>query len=109
FHIETQTLKNKFLFIKEGPKHKLELVTTNQEPVAVLKTGKKKTDARVEEINLAEKVGVNGYKAGGNKLCEKDLLEITVEEKEEEQEATPEVQEQAGTKKDQGDDSPTLF
>ncbi len=110
FHIETQTLKNKFLFIKEGPKHKLELVTTVQEPIALLKTGKKKSEAREEEVNLAEKVGVSGYKAVGNKLCEKDLLEITVAEPAEAPE--PEAEEekgQAAAKKESTDDSPTLF
>ncbi len=90
FHIETQTLKSKFLFIKEGNKNKLELVTTIAEPIATLLIGKKKSDAKEEVVNLAEKVSVSGWKAVGNKLAEKDLLSITlaipeeVEEKEEE-------------------------
>jgi topoisomerase-4 subunit A len=111
FHIETQTLKSKFLFIKEGPKNKLELVTTDQEPVVTLKLGKKKSDAREEVVDLAEKVGVSGWKAVGNKLCDKDLLEIIFEEKEPEPEEDKEHKEEPSTHKnnDGNDDAPTLF
>jgi topoisomerase-4 subunit A len=111
FHIETQTLKSKFLFIKEGPKNKLELVTTDQEPVVTLKLGKKKADAREEVVDLAEKVGVSGWKAVGNKLCDKDLLEIIFEEKEPEPEEDKEQKEEHPTHKnnDGNDDAPTLF
>lgn len=111
FHIETQTLKSKFLFIKEGPKNKLELVTTDQEPVVTLKLGKKKSDAREEIVDLAEKVGVSGWKAVGNKLCDKDLLEIIFEEKEPEpEEDKTQKEEHSGHKNNDGnDDAPTLF
>lgn len=78
FHIETQTLKSKFLFIKEGNKNKLELVTTIAAPIATLLFGKKKSDAKEEVVNLAEKVSISGWKALGNKLAEKDLLSITL-------------------------------
>ncbi len=83
FHIETQTLKSKFLFIKEGAKNKLELVTTEKEPVVTLRTGKKKSDLQEEVVSLTEKVGVSGWKALGNKLVGKELQEIIYEEKEE--------------------------
>lgn len=111
FHIETQTLKSKFLFIKEGPKNKLELVTTDQEPVVTLKLGKKKSDAREEVVDLAEKVGVSGWKAVGNKLCDKDLLEIVFDEKEAEPEEDKEQKdEHPASKNNEGsDDAPTLF
>jgi topoisomerase-4 subunit A len=111
FHIETQTLKSKFLFIKEGAKNKLELVTTDQEPVVTLKLGKKKSDAREEVVDLTEKVSVSGWKAVGNKLCDKDLLEIIYEEKEPE----PDKDESAAEdvphkeKRENNDDAPTLF
>ncbi|MFA6057122.1 MAG: DNA gyrase/topoisomerase IV subunit A [Taibaiella sp.] len=111
FHIETQTLKSKFLFIKEGLKNKLELVTTDQEPVVTLKLGKKKSDAREEVVDLAEKVGVSGWKAVGNKLCDKDLLEIIFEEKEPEPEEDKNQKEEHPPHKnnDGNDDAPTLF
>lgn len=111
FHIETQTLKSKFLFIKEGPKNKLELVTTDQEPVVTLKLGKKKSDAREEVVDLTEKVGVSGWKAVGNKLCDKDLLEIIFEEKEPEPEEDKNQKGEHPTHKnnDGNDDAPTLF
>lgn len=109
FHIETQTLKSKFLFIKEGAKNKLELVTTDQHPVVTLKLGKKKSDAREEVVDLTEKVGVSGWKAVGNKLSEKDLLEVIFEEKEEEPEAGSKEGGGGHKSNDIQDEAPTLF
>ena len=40
FKIETTTLKSRFLFIKEGKDNRLELVTTEEEPVLSVKTGR---------------------------------------------------------------------
>jgi topoisomerase-4 subunit A len=108
FHIETQTLKSKFLFIKEGAKNKLELVTTDQHPIVVLRTGKKKSEAREETVDLTERVGVSGWKAVGNKLCEKDLLEIIFDEKEEEPEE-PEQKSEESSGHNDADAAPTLF
>ncbi|WP_118950648.1 DNA gyrase/topoisomerase IV subunit A [Taibaiella helva] len=109
FHIETQTLKSKFLFIKEGPKNKLELVTTDPHPIVTLRLGKKKADAREEMVDLTEKVNVSGWKAVGNKLSDKDLLDILFEEKEEEPETESKVEEAGPREADQHDDAPTLF
>ncbi len=109
FHIETQTLKSKFLFIKEGPKNKLELVTTDQHPIVTLKLGKKKSDAREEVVDLTEKVSVSGWKAVGNKLSEKDLLEIIFEEKEEEVEMEPKEEDNERKEQDSSEEAPTLF
>lgn len=109
FHIETQTLKSKFLFIKEGPKNKLELITTDQHPIVTLKLGKKKSDAREEVVDLTERVGVSGWKAMGNKLSDKDLLEIIFEEKEEEPEAETGNESPEAHDTDTGGEAPTLF
>ena len=109
YHIETQTLKSKFLFIKEGAKNKLELVTTEQHPIITLKTGKKKTEAKTEVVDLTEKVGVSGWKAVGNKLCEKDLLEIIFEEKEESPEEEAKEDEVKRNTTEGEDIPPTLF
>ncbi|MEN9458761.1 MAG: hypothetical protein RL135_1351, partial [Bacteroidota bacterium] len=40
FKIETTTLKTQFVFIKEGKDNRLEAVTTEQEPILVVQTGK---------------------------------------------------------------------
>jgi len=109
FHIETQTLKSKFLFIKEGAKNKLELVTTDPHPIVTLRLGKKKADAREEVVDLTEKVNVSGWKAVGNKLSDKDLLDILFEEKEEEPETESKAEEAGPREADQHDDAPTLF
>ena len=76
FMIETQTLKNKFLFIKEGENNRLEFVTTSADPLVLLRSGKKKADMTEEEYSLAENVEVTGWKTVGTKLQVPDLKEI---------------------------------
>jgi topoisomerase-4 subunit A len=78
FHVETQTLGQKFTFIREGKNNRLELVTTREHPVALMITGKKKSDAKKEEVDLAAKVDVAGWKAVGNRLTSSGLLELTL-------------------------------
>ena len=76
FMIETQTLKNKFLFRKEGENKRLEFVTTSADPLVLLRSGKKKADMTEEEYSLAENVEVTGWKTVGTKLQVPDLKEI---------------------------------
>jgi topoisomerase-4 subunit A len=76
FHIETQTLKNRFLFIKEGDGNFLDFVTLQDEPVVILKSGKKKTDMVQEEVALASVVDVAGWKSVGKKVAGAELVEI---------------------------------
>ena len=78
FKIETLTLNTKFQFIKEGEGNYLEWITSNGAPIVKLKTGKKKYLPSEQIINLEEFVDVMGWKAIGTKLCEKDLLEISL-------------------------------
>jgi topoisomerase-4 subunit A len=76
FMIETQTLKNKFLFIKEGENNRLEFVTTSADPLVLLRSGKKKAEMKEEEYSLAENIEVTGWKTVGTKLQVADLKEI---------------------------------
>lgn len=93
FKIESQTLKNKYLFIKEGDNNYLELVTTIASPVIILKTGKKKSDLVEETMILDEAIDVTGWRTVGTKIGDKTLKEISIQEN-----------------KEQGDDdAPTLF
>ncbi len=78
FHIETQTLNQPFLFIKEGSRNHLELATTDPHPRAVMITGKKKSDAKKQEVDLASIVEVAGWKAVGNKLTSENLMSLEV-------------------------------
>ena len=78
FKIETQTIGTSFKFIKEGEGNYLEWVTAQSAPVIKLKTGKKKYLPSEQIIRLEEWVDVMGWKAVGTKLCDKDLLEITL-------------------------------
>lgn len=76
FLIESQTLKNKYLFIKEGEGNRLELVTTHPEPVVLLKIGKKKTEQTEEELALHEKIDITGWKTVGTRIAGADLREV---------------------------------
>ena len=76
FHIETQTLKNRFLFIKEGDGNFLKFITTENEPVAILRSGKKKSEQTEQELALADLVDVQGWKSVGKKIAGTELAEI---------------------------------
>lgn len=78
FKIETLTLNTRFQFIREGEGNYLEWITSQPAPQIKLKTGKKKYLPSEQTINLEEFVDVMGWKAVGNRLCDKDLLEITL-------------------------------
>ena len=67
FKVETTTLNNKFLLIKEGDGNRLELVTLHAEPVAVIRSGRG-AQAKTQKIKIAAFVEVMGWKAVGSKL-----------------------------------------
>lgn len=69
FKIETTTLHNKFLFIKEGAKNYLEAVTTDPQPVLLIKTGRG-TQAREQKMKINALVDVTGWKTVGSKLID---------------------------------------
>jgi len=87
FKIETLTLNTKFHFIKDGAGNYLEWVTSNQTPIIKLKTGKKKYLPSEQTINLTDFADVTGWKAIGTKLCDKDLLEVSLVNDENEDES----------------------
>jgi topoisomerase-4 subunit A len=69
FRIETSSLKNKFMFIKEGEGNYVEAVTTDEEPVLAMQSGKG-TQIRNAKIKLAKVAEVMGWKAVGAKLTD---------------------------------------
>ncbi len=83
FKVEAMTLKNKYLFIKDGEGNYLELVTTKQDPVLVLKTGKKKSDLTEEIMAAGEHIDVTGWRTVGTKIGDNMLKEISLEEQDE--------------------------
>ncbi|UYQ94789.1 DNA gyrase/topoisomerase IV subunit A [Chitinophaga horti] len=87
FKIETLTMNNKFSFIKEGAKNYLELVTTQAEPVVLIKTGKKR-DPEEEEVALHEYLEVTGWRTVGTRIAGEDFIsvELLTEDEEEETE-----------------------
>src|SRR5690606_34266045 len=59
FKVETTTLKNKFLFIREGAGNRMEIVTTEKDPVVLISSGRG-TQARTSKVKLAGFVEVMG-------------------------------------------------
>ncbi|WP_207493887.1 DNA gyrase/topoisomerase IV subunit A [Aridibaculum aurantiacum] len=85
FRIETSSIKSKFLFIKEGKNNRLEAVTTDQEPVLILHTGKG-AQATTQRIQIAGFIEVMGWKAAGNKLTDYNkTVEMEWEQKQNEE------------------------
>ncbi|MBA2746877.1 MAG: DNA gyrase/topoisomerase IV subunit A, partial [Flavisolibacter sp.] len=57
FRIETNTLRSKFLFIKEGKNNLLEAVSTEEEPILIVQSGKG-TQIRSAKFKIAKMVDV---------------------------------------------------
>lgn len=90
FKVETTTLKTNFQFIREAKDNYLELVSTADDPVLFMKTGKGLT-ARLEKLRVANLVDVMGWKAVGNKLVDKKAIEFSWESADLEQTAQGEL------------------
>lgn len=69
FKIETTTLHNKFLFIKEGKENRVVAVTTEEEPILGVQSGKGAL-VRKAKFKIARMVEVMGWKAAGAKLVD---------------------------------------
>ncbi|HUZ61376.1 MAG TPA: DNA gyrase/topoisomerase IV subunit A [Hanamia sp.] len=69
FKIETNTLNSKFLFIKEGKGNRLLKVTTADEPILAMQSGRG-TQIRRAKIKLHKVVDIMGWRAIGNKLTD---------------------------------------
>ena len=92
FKVETTTLNNKFLFIKEGDGNRLEAVTLHPEPVVVIKSGRG-AQARTQKIKIAGFVEVMGWKAVGSKLFDyAKSVEVEWGHKEEAKEQPPQTE-----------------
>ncbi|HEV3326402.1 MAG TPA: DNA gyrase/topoisomerase IV subunit A, partial [Puia sp.] len=92
FKIETTTLNNKFLFIKEGEGNRLEVVTLHDAPVVVIKSGRG-AQARTQKIKIAGFVEVMGWRAVGSKLFDyAKSVELEWGHKEEAKEQPPQTE-----------------
>lgn len=69
FRIETNTLRQRFMFIKEGKGNLLEAVSTEGNPTLVVEQGKGSM-ARRSKYKIADMVDVTGWKAVGAKLID---------------------------------------
>ena len=69
FRVETTTLKNKFLFIKEGEGNYVEAVTTAEEPILLMQQGRG-AQIRKGKLKIEKIAEVTGYKTVGTKLAD---------------------------------------
>ena len=69
FKIETTTLKNKFLFIKEGEGNYVEAVTTDAEPVLAVQQGRG-AQIRKGKMKLEKAVELSGWRTVGTRLLD---------------------------------------
>ena len=69
FKIETTTLHSKFFFIKEGKDNRIEMATTDEEPVLMVKSGRGQ-QIRSAKFKVVKLVEIMGWKAVGAKLTE---------------------------------------
>lgn len=91
FKIETTTLKNKFFFIKDGEGNRLETVTTADEPILVMQSGRG-AQIRKAKIKVNKVVEVMGWKAVGAKLADySKSTEMAWEIRKEDENAQPEL------------------
>ena len=91
FKIETTTLKSKFFFIKEGKDNRLETVTTEEEPLLIVHSGRGQL-VRSAKFKVNKMVDVMGWKAVGAKLTDySKSVEMEWEKKHDEDNAQPEL------------------
>ncbi|RYZ51225.1 MAG: hypothetical protein EOP49_12205 [Sphingobacteriales bacterium] len=64
--------------IREGDGNFLQLVTTHQEPVILLRSGKKKSEMVEEELALHEKIDITGWKTVGTRVAGADLKDTVL-------------------------------
>ncbi len=69
FRIETTRLREKYLFIKEGKGNQLEAVSTEEEPILIVNSGKG-SQVRKAKFKIAKMVEPMGWKAVGAKLVD---------------------------------------
>jgi topoisomerase-4 subunit A len=69
FKIETTTLHNKFLFIKEGDGNELIEVTTDDEPILIVQSGRG-SQVRKAKFKVVKVAEIMGWKAVGSKLVD---------------------------------------
>ncbi len=91
FKIETTTLHSKFFFIKEGKDNRLEMVSTDAEPILVVQSGRGQM-IRKAKFKVIKLVEVMGWKAVGAKLTEfSKSVEMEWEKKDDKENLQPEL------------------
>ncbi len=76
FLIESNQLRTRYNFVREGVGNLLKYISTESEPVVILRCGKKKSDWIEQTISLAETIDVTGWKSIGTRIAAADLKEV---------------------------------
>ena len=75
FNIETNKLDNKYMFITEHASSKLYFATVAENP-KIKYSHKSGGTKQEEEVDMAEFIGLKGWKAAGNKVGEYKILKV---------------------------------
>jgi len=78
FLIESQTLKTRYGFIKEGEGNYLQLVTTAEEPIINIKKKIAGGGTVTEQVALHEVIDITGWKTIGTHIAGQDTQDITL-------------------------------
>lgn len=79
FAIETNNLKQRYLFIDESKGSKLSVVSTHKKPLIEMQIVKGKAKLKEDwQISLDEFIDVKGWKAIGNKLSQDEVKKVTL-------------------------------
>ncbi|RYD51182.1 MAG: DNA gyrase/topoisomerase IV subunit A [Sphingobacteriales bacterium] len=76
FLIESNQLRTRYNFVREGSGNSLKYVSTESEPVVILRSGKKKSEWTEQTLSLAETIDITGWKSVGTKIAAADLKEV---------------------------------
>jgi topoisomerase-4 subunit A len=80
FKVETTTIHNKFLFIKEGEGNYVEAITTDDKPILLIQTGKK-SDPHIQKLKVVDYFDVMGWRAVGTKVADRKGVSLSWEVK----------------------------
>lgn len=76
FLIETSTIGKRFVFISENQGAKMIFCTTVEDPQVEVFVKNGRSKEKLRELSLAEFIDIKGWKANGNKLSDKPIMEV---------------------------------
>ncbi|HTQ66627.1 MAG TPA: DNA gyrase/topoisomerase IV subunit A [Puia sp.] len=90
FKIETTTLHTKFFFIKDGEGNRLEAITTDENPILIIQSGKG-SQLKKTKVKVAETTEITGWKTVGAKLTDYTKTKVMEWEQKKQNNKQPEL------------------